>query len=109
MIPHERSLVEKLGNRPFALIGVNSDKDAKKLKQDLTTNQVNWRSFKNQRPGTSASVASSWQVRGYPTLFLIDHNGVIREKWIGNPGGTVIDQKVEELVREAEAAKAKKG
>jgi hypothetical protein len=108
MIPHERSLVEKHGNRPFALIGVNSDKDPQKLKQDLAVNQVNWRSFKNQRAGTDGTIAGAWQVRGYPAMFLIDHKGVIREKWIGNPGDALIEQRVEELVKEAEAAKGKK-
>jgi hypothetical protein len=27
MIPHERSLVERLKDKPFALLGVNSDVD----------------------------------------------------------------------------------
>ena len=27
MFPHERSLVKRLENKPFALIGINSDKD----------------------------------------------------------------------------------
>ena len=108
MIPHERSLVEKLGNRPFAMIGVNSDKDPQALKQQLVSSQVNWRSFKNQRPGADSTVAGAWQVRGYPSLFLLDHQGVIREKWIGNPGEAVIDQKVDELIKQAEAAKGKK-
>ena len=26
MYPHERSLVERLANRPFAIIGINSDR-----------------------------------------------------------------------------------
>ena len=32
MYPHERSLVKKLKDQPFALIGVNSDRDLEKLK-----------------------------------------------------------------------------
>ena len=35
MYPHERSLVEEYKDRPFALIGVNSDRDREKLKEVL--------------------------------------------------------------------------
>ncbi len=34
MYPHERSLVEKLEGKPFALIGINSDLDRDKIKED---------------------------------------------------------------------------
>ena len=36
MYPHQRSLVKHLANEPFALIGVNSDKDKKELKVRMT-------------------------------------------------------------------------
>ena len=32
MYPHERSLVKRLENKPFALLGVNSDRDREALK-----------------------------------------------------------------------------
>ena len=35
MYPHERSLVKKLADKPFALVGVNSDPDLEKLKGQL--------------------------------------------------------------------------
>ena len=33
MYPHERSLVKRLADQPFALVGINSDKDREKLKE----------------------------------------------------------------------------
>ena len=33
MYAHERSLVKRLENAPFALLGVNSDRDKEKLKE----------------------------------------------------------------------------
>jgi hypothetical protein len=107
MIPHERSLVQRMQNRPFALLGVNSDRDPDQLKSELARNKVNWRSFKNQRP-QGESISKTWGVRGWPTLFLIDHKGLVRYKWVGNPGDAEIDRRVEELVREAEQ-EGKKG
>ena len=40
MYPHERSLVKRMENRPFALIGVNSDKDKAVLKKALEKEQI---------------------------------------------------------------------
>lgn len=36
MIPHEKTMVEKLKNRPFALLGINSDQDRDVLKDAAT-------------------------------------------------------------------------
>ena len=74
MIPHERSLVNRLEDKPFVLLGVNSDRDPEKLKKDLKENQVTWRSFQNQRKEGKA-IAEEWNVQGWPTLYLIDHKG----------------------------------
>jgi hypothetical protein len=104
MIPHERSLVNRLEDKPFVLLGVNSDRDPEKLKEDLKENQVTWRSFQNQRKEAKA-IAEEWNVQGWPTLYLIDHHGVIKKKWLGSPSNEVLDQEVEKLVQAAEKDK----
>ena len=104
MIPHERSLVNRLEGKPFALIGVNSDQDEEQLKKDLKENQVTWRSFQNQRKA-GTEIATEWGVRGWPTLYLIDHKGVIHKKWLGGPKNEVLDKEVEKLVLAAEKDK----
>ena len=108
MIPHERSLVNKLSGKAFVLIGVNSDKDRGKdpeeLKKDLKDNQVTWRSFQNQRKDQK-EIAKEWNIQGWPTLFLIDHKGTIKKKWVGGPGNEVLDKEVEKLVAAAEKEK----
>jgi Thioredoxin-like len=104
MIPHERSLVNRLEDKPFVLLGVNSDRDPEQLKKDLKENQVTWRSFQNQRKEAKA-IAEEWNVQGWPTLYLIDHNGVIKKKWLGSPSNEVLDKEVEKLVRAAEKDK----
>ena len=38
MYPHERSLVKKLADKPFAILGINSDHDRKELK-DVMKNE----------------------------------------------------------------------
>jgi hypothetical protein len=102
MYPHERSLVKKLADKPFALIGVNSDADLKALKPVLEREQITWRSFWNGPQGTGGPISEEWGVTGWPTLYLIDHKGVIRHKFLGSPGDKVLDEAIEKLVEEAE-------
>ena len=102
MYPHERSLVKKMQNKPFALIGVNSDDNLDELKPVLKEEQITWRSFWNGEKGTGGPISTDWNVHGWPTLFVIDHKGVIRHKWLGNPGNDKMDAAIDKLVEEAE-------
>ena len=102
MYPHERSLVKKLADKPFALVGVNSDKDLKALKDVLEKEEITWRSFWNGEQGTGGPISTDWNVQGWPTLYVIDHKGVIRHKYLGSPGDEVLDKAIEKLVTEAE-------
>jgi hypothetical protein len=102
MYPHERSLVKKMADKPFALIGVNSDTDIPALKKRMEEEQITWRSFWNGKEGTGGPISRAWNVRGWPTLFIIDHKGVIRHKYVGSPGEKALDEAIEKLVAEAE-------
>jgi hypothetical protein len=132
MFPHERSLVKRLENKPFALVGVNSDTDQGYLRlkreQDRTQNksendkalkdidweafkktlkeknenqQITWRSFWNGREGTGGPISSKWNVQGWPTLYMIDHKGVIRHKFLGSPGEEKMNKLIDALVEKA--------
>ena len=102
MYPHERSLVKRLADKPFVLLGVNSDRDREKLKETLKEENITWRSFWNGG-STGGPISTEWNVRGWPTLYLIDANGVIRHKYLGSPGEAVLDEAIDTLVRDAEA------
>ena len=105
MYPHERSLVERLKDKPFALIGVNSDVDKKKLKERMAEEKITWRSFWNGPKGTGGPIAEAWNVRGWPTIYVIDAKGVIRAKDVR---GTAMDKAIDKLIAEAEADAGKK-
>ena len=100
MFPHERSLVNRLQNKPFALIGVNSDQDRQSTKDEMQKEKITWRSF--WAGGTGGKIPGQWAVSGWPTIYLIDHKGVIRKKYLGNPGDAALDREIDQLVREAE-------
>jgi len=104
MYEHERSLVKRMEGKPFALVGVNSDRDRAELKKAMEKENITWRSFWNGG-STSGPISTRWAVRGWPTLYLIDHKGVVRKKWVGSPGDKVMNQEIDRLVKEAEARK----
>ena len=103
MYPHERALVKRMENRPFALIGVNSDKDKAVLKKAMEKEQITWRSFWDGG-STKGPISTKWQVRGWPTLYIIDHLGVVRVSYaLGrSPGQEPLDEWIDRLVKEAE-------
>src|SRR3954471_23999116 len=102
MYPHERSLVKRLENKPFALIGVNSDRDKEKLKEALKAESITWRSFWNGPQGTQGPISQAWHVRGWPTIYVLDGSGVIRYR---NVRGDDMDRAVDQLLREMEERK----
>jgi hypothetical protein len=100
MYPHERSLVKRLENEPFALIGVNSDADLEKLRPRLEEEQISWRSFWNGPEGTDGPISTAWNVRGWPTIYVLDAEGVIRFK---NVRGEALDAAIDQLLAEMKA------
>jgi hypothetical protein len=50
-----------------------------------------------------------WNVRSWPTVYLIDHRGIIRGKWKGDPGEKELDVAVEKVVKAAEAERTDPG
>ena len=101
MYPHERSLVKRLENEPFALIGVNSDGDVDALKKVLAKEEITWRSFWDGG-STNGPIATKWNVQGWPTIYVLDHEGRIRFK---NVRGEAMDEAVDELLAEMKQAK----
>ena len=102
MYPHERSLVKKLADKPFAIIGVNSDADLDTLHKRMDEEDITWRSFWNGKGGTTGPHSARWNVRGWPTLYLIDHKGVIRHRDL-RVSSEQLDELIDALIAEAEA------
>ena len=101
MYPHERSLVKRLEKSPFALLGVNSDKDRDELKTVLEKENITWRSFWNGG-STNGPISNAWKVRGWPTIYVLDGNGVIRYRDVRGPA---MDRAVDELLAELDTKK----
>jgi peroxiredoxin len=106
MYPHERSLVKKLQDKPFAIVGVNSDQNRDSIKEVIKKEEMTWRSFWNGG-GTSGPISTKWNVHGWPTLYVLDHTGVIRHKYLGSPEDNVMEEVLEKLVKAAQATEKK--
>jgi hypothetical protein len=94
--------------RPLVLIGVNGDEDRSAAKRVATEEGINWRSFWDG--GGSTGIAAKWSVHAWPTVYLVDANGVVRD---GGPrvgrSRSTLDKAVEDLVAEAEAKRPRSG
>jgi len=79
MYPHERSLVKRYPSERFAIVGINSDDDREAIRKVIAKEEISWRSFWD---GGSADgpIAAAWNVRGWPTIYILDREGVIRYK-----------------------------
>jgi hypothetical protein len=109
MIPHERSLVEKWKGKPFAILGVNSDgtnepKGLENYKKQAKEMGVTWRSFQNE--STDPPISETWGVQGWPTLYFIDHKGVIRHKDLRDEAQ--MEKALEEMIAAAEKDQPKR-
>jgi hypothetical protein len=101
MYPDERSLVKRLEAKPFALLGVNSDQDREKLKEVLKKEEITWRSWFDGG-STNGPIATRWNIRGWPTVYVLDAKGVIRYKHVH---GQELGEAVDALVKEIETDK----
>jgi peroxiredoxin len=101
MYPHERELVTKMKDRPFALLGVNVDASRKKFREVMQENDLTWRAWWDDP--SQGLIVEQYRVEAYPTILLIDHTGRIRKRWDGAPQDVAdLDKAIEALVKEAE-------
>jgi len=99
-IPREKALVERMKGRPFAMLGINTDADAGAARKLMEAQGVTWPNWHDGAPD-EGPIARLYHVRGYPTVYVIDARGKIRSK---SSHGDQLDQLVEQLVAEMEAA-----
>ncbi len=77
LVPREKALVERMKGRPFVLIGVNGDNNREQAKTFSAREGINWRSF--WPGGSKQGIPLEWGVSVWPTVYVIDADGVIRD------------------------------
>jgi len=91
-MPHLRALVERMQDRPFTLIGINSYDSEEDYRNGVEEFGLNWPTVFQ---GGSTPVADLYRVRGYPTIYVLDAEGRIVAKDLR---GEALTKRVEELV-----------
>jgi peroxiredoxin len=104
MEANERSLVKRMEGKPFALLGVNGDGDKDKLREWMKKEAITWRTWCDGRvsANTPGPISRQYNVSVWPTLYILDHRGVIRYKFLGSPGIAKLDAAVSALVEGVE-------
>lgn len=96
MYPHERSLVTRMRKAPFTLLEVNSD-PKERLRKAMKREKMSWKCWWDGGD-PFGPIASTWNVLSWPTIYLIDHKGIIRYH---NVRGKELDRVIDILVAEA--------
>ena len=95
MYPEEREIVKSMAAKPVAMLGVNCD-SSNTLRQIQGDGRVTWRCWSD---GKGGPIAAKWQLEGYPLMFVIDHDGVIRHRFEGMTKPGVLKEAVAKLVK----------
>ena len=93
--------MDRLKNAPFILIGVNSDSSPERVAKAIERENITWPSFYD---GGSARgpIAVKWKVSRWPTIYVIDHHGMIRFMDVrGEDLDHAVDTLLEELRRDS--------
>jgi len=97
MYPDNRKLIESYQGRPFAFVGVMGDDTIDTVKEAVAEQKITWPVWWDSgRPGP---LATRWNVSGWPEVYVLDHQGIIRYREITRE---VLAQAVAELVAIAE-------
>ena len=62
----------------------------------MTKNNITWRTFDDE-----GNINRQWNRPASPSMYIIDHNGEIRRKWVGKVGEKTIDAALDKLILEA--------
>jgi thiol-disulfide isomerase/thioredoxin len=100
----ERALVQRYKGQPFELLGVNCDENRAETLKTQEKYGLKWSSWWNAS-GKDGSISQQWQVHSFPTVYVLDHKGVIRYKGVTGPQ---LDEAVEQLLQELKAEKRKR-
>lgn len=96
MVPQKRELAGKFKDRPFALVSVSVDPTRKELDDFMSKEVMLWTHWWE---GAEAGIVRQWNVRFFPSVYVIDAKGVIRYKHVR---GAELEAAVEKLLLEAE-------
>ena len=79
-VPNERALAEKYKGKPVALLGVDCEEDRSLAIEAMKREGISWPNWFDGTPG-EGPIAKAYHVRIFPTMMVIDGDGIIRSKF----------------------------
>lgn len=78
--PYQRLMLELYKDKPFALLGVNSDAKLETARQGKVDSKLPNRSWwdGHEKESTKGPIAATWGVTAWPTIYILDATGAIR-------------------------------
>ena len=98
-VPHERALAARHKDKPFAVLGVNCDEDKQAAQKAIKDERMAWPNWHDGAPG-EGPIAKRYHIRAYPSVFVIDGKGIIRQRQAQGDG---LDTAVDALLTEMES------
>ncbi len=102
--PYQRAMLDIFDEDDVALLGVNSDAKLETIVQAKVDEGLAYRTWWDGHSQPDADmvaaegpIATEWGVQGWPTIYVIDDEGVIR--FVNKRGGALIDA-VDQLLRD---------
>jgi peroxiredoxin len=77
MYPTMRQIRERFSPADLSVLGVMADESVDTVRSAVTAGDITWRCVWD---GPSGPIGKAYQVRGYPTLLLIDRDGRIASR-----------------------------
>jgi thiol-disulfide isomerase/thioredoxin len=100
MIPHTREMVKANEKKPFVFVSVSCDAKRETLTAFIGKTEMPWTHWWD---GQGGKVAKAYEIRAFPTIYVVDHKGVIQFVSVGFD--KKLDSVVEKLVKAAEGEK----
>ena len=117
--PYQRAMLDIFDDEDVVILGVNSDAELETIRQAKIDEELPYRTWWDGHGQPDADVvaaegpiATRWNVSGWPTIYVLDEEGVIRH--VNKRGGgliaavdrMVMDKRMREFQAEREAAEA---
>ena len=83
MYPDNRSLIKELSGEPFVFVGVQGDETIDTVQESLESKAITWRVWWD---GADKRISTKWNVRGWPSTFVLDQRNVIRYRDLRGKG-----------------------
>ncbi len=100
-LPHLAALWERHRDGPFVVLGIDTDEDPDRFRRRAPELGVTWPNV--FQGGLAGPVTEAYRVRSFPTIFVLDDEGVIRHVGLR---GAALERAVDALVEELAAARA---